>query len=456
MKSLKDEVKAFNQILAPGDIAHIALQMLGCINKEVTNHTIRSAFITLNIAEAYPLSHINYVQRLMLLSLLHTIGFFREDLVFNYNPHDSNIDYFSDEKAVESKYIFSSFYLEYMTPLREDARALTNFTKPYDAELSKHRYQEEFRSIIYFSDRISDFVAKNPDKDLPEDVNQLAPGYFNPKVVEVFNKINAQNDLVEKIRSDNFRAQLSQYMFSVQCSEEDTKQLEKLLIYFLDFKSTYTMKHAVNTACYAISLGSRFNLDSKALAKLYTSAALHDIGKIATPQRILEFPGRLSPEDMGIMRHHVNHSRRILSGFVPFDILENVYRHHEKLNGKGYPKHITAEELTTVQRILTVADITSALNDSRSYKQEFSKDKVISIMADMTAQGELDPDISKFIIEDYDQIMLELNELQEVLKVDFSKVLTNYNAYILNENETELEAVEELDEAEELDDLEEL
>ncbi len=107
------------------------------------------------------------------------------------------------------------------------------------------------------------------------------------------------------------------------------------------------------------------------LSELYCSAILHDIGKIATPQRILEFPGKLAPEDMGIMRHHVNHSKRILSGHAPEQIIENVYRHHEKLDGKGYPRHLERKDLNLIQRILTVADITSALNDTRSYKAEF-------------------------------------------------------------------------------------
>lgn len=449
MSALTDKVKALQQILAPGDIAHIALQMLSCINKEITSHTIKTAFIALNIAQKYPFKDGGNVQNLVLLAMLHTVGFFREDVILGYNPHDSNIDYFSDNKSVLSKYIFSSFYLEFMTPIKTDARALKDFTHPY-IESENQTYLDDYRSIIYFSSRLSDFITNHPDELLPEDLNEIAPGYFNPLVVETFNKINDADVILEQLITGSFRALLSQFIFQVQYTEEETKEFEKLLIYFLDFKSTHTMKHAINTACYAISIGNRMNLDKKDLSKLYTSAALHDIGKIATPQRILEFPGKLSPEDMGIMRHHVNHSRRILSGFVPFDILENIYRHHEKLNGKGYPKHIPGDQITLLQRILTVADITSALNDSRSYKEEFSKDKVINIMSSMTNEGELDPSISKFVIEDYDNVMEELKEIQPILKVDFSNVVTNYNNYILNDNHPEPEELDELDELEEL------
>lgn len=456
MNSNEKDVISFKQILEAGDIIQIALRMLGCINKDITNHSIQTAFLALNISRAYKMNSKCSVKNLVLLSFFHTLGYFREDITFNYNPHSSNPDYFSEEKSCTSKYMFASFYLEYLTPLKEDARALSTFNRPYNEDLSSIRYQEDYKCIINLAAHISDFITKNPQSDLPEDIDSLMPDHFNPKVVEAFKKINADNILVHKIQTDSHRQMLSEYLFTISYSSDETKHLESLLVYFLDFKSTHTMKHAINTACYSISLGRRMNLNFDDLSALFVSAALHDIGKIATPQRILEFPGKLSPEDMGIMRHHVNHSRRILSGFVPYEILENVYRHHEKLNGKGYPRHVPGDQLTLCQRILTVADITSALNDSRSYKEQFTKDKTLSIIKDMTDCGELDPKITKFILEDFENIMSDLKELQGILSVDFSKVIANYNNYIFSDVVDELESIEEITPAEELEEVEDI
>ena len=245
--------------------------------------------------------------------------------------------------------------------------------------------------------------------------------------------------------------------------------LEKLLIYFLDFKSTYTVTHAINTSCYALSLGTRMKLNPDELSELFCSAVLHDIGKIATPQRILEFPGKLAPEDMGVMKHHVNHSKRILSGHAPEQIIENVYRHHEKMNGTGYPQHLTGDQLTLIQRILTVADITSALNDSRSYKTEFSTDKTKSIIEKMTKAGELDPEISKFVLEDFDEIVSEQQYLYKILCVDFSHVLAHHSDYLFDDTESladillnqavkdeKADEIEDLNTLDDFDDLEEI
>lgn len=467
MLSLEKGMNQVHHVLKADQMANIALRMLACINREVVLHSVRTAYLAYKTVCVHPMNKQCIPEKLVMLAIFHTIGFFREDIHFNYFPHDANIDYFANEKSVESKYVFACYYLEYMTPLKGDAVGLQNFLQPYNKDLRQYVYQEEYKDVIYLCARISDYVMKNPDKPLPSDLNELSPGYFDPEYVAAFSEANKNNVLTDTIKTGTHFDEITKLVSTIQLSPAENKMLEKMLIHLLDFKSTSTMKHSINTSSYALSLGLRMNLTDHELTVLYNSAFLHDIGKMATPQRILEFPGKLSPEDMGIMRHHVNHSKRILSGFVDDEILETVYRHHEKLNGQGYPHHVEGKDLTLIQRILTVADITSALHDSRSYKGEFSKDKTLSIIKDMTDKGELDPQITKFVIEDFDELLKEQQFFQNMLAVDFSKVIINYNNYIyedvdmwvetlMNATTTYNENTEDIDDIEELEDLEEL
>ena len=449
-----------HHVLETDDIINIALRMLACINTETVQHSIRTAYLSYKVVCEHPMGKGCKVENLVLLALFHTIGFFREDIHFGYIPHHNDLDFFGRDKVVQSKYVFACYYLNFMTPLKTDALPLQNFLQPHNKDLRQFLYQEEYKDIIYMCARISDSVMKNKETPLPDNINFIDPGHFAPEYVEAFKKANKGNALVDAIKSEAHVEELSKYISTIRFKQEDNKSLERMLVQLLDFKSTSTMKHSINTSSYALSLGLRMNLSSKELTILYNSAFLHDIGKIATPQRILEFPGKLSPEDMGIMRHHVNHSKRILNGFVPDEVLETVYRHHEKLNGKGYPRHVEGKDLTLIQRILTVADITSALNDSRSYKGEFSKEKTFSIIKNMTDRGELDSFITKFVLEDFDELVKEQAVLQHMLSVDFSKVITNYNDYILSDmglmadsllNNADADDIEEIEELGDLD-----
>ncbi len=461
MRNIQETLDSLTQILNAGDIVHISLKMLGSINRNITYHNIRTAYLAWKLGETIHDERLN-LRDLVILSLYHTLGFFRIDNFSDYNPHDTNIDFFSNTRDVASKYVFSCYYLKYMTPLGDASLALENFTQPFNDVMKHFIYQERYKSIIYLCARISEYLYHHGDNELPEDINSIAPGFFDPEYIRAFKIANKEDVLVHALKDDKFVDEFSSYIKTFRFETKQSEMLEKLLIYFLDFKSTYTVSHAINTSCYAISLGARLGLNSAELSELFCSAVLHDIGKIATPQRILEFPGKLSPEDMGIMRHHVNHSKRILSGNCPEQIIENVYRHHEKLNGKGYPRHIEGKDLTLLQRILTVADITSALNGSRSYKEEFSTEKTKSILSNMTEEGELDPAISKYILEEFDEIVAEQQYLYKNLSVDFSQVLAHYSDYLFNDadlmadsilNEAQNTSNDDADDVEELEEL---
>lgn len=431
--------------LSAGSIIQIACEMLKYINKQILFHNERTAFIALNIARHMGLGKEYSLQNLVILSLFHTIGFFRDDTFFSYSASEDKIDYFTKDHFIESKYVFSCYYLEFMTPLKQDALALENFFQPYNKDMEKYIYQEKIKSILYFSARISDYIYRNPDSPLPEDLNSLEPGQFNPLVVQSFQQINHNNSIINQIKTKTHLNFLYNYVSKITLSDKDKNCYLKLVTYLLDFKSTSTMTHSINTSCYALALGMRFNLSQDDISQLFISSMLHDIGKICTPQKILEAPGKLSPEEMGIMRYHVNHSKKILTDLVPENILEDVYRHHEKLNGNGYPNHLTEAELSLIQRIITIADITSALSDSRSYKGEFSVEETFTIMQKMTDNGELDKNIISVLFNQYDSIMEDLRFFQKTLQADFSQIFMRYNDFVFNDIEPLVDAVEVID-----------
>ena len=87
-------------------------------------------------------------------------------------------------------------------------------------------------------------------------------------------------------------------------------------------------------------------MSEEQIRQIYYGALLHDLGKIGIPVEILEFPGKLSPQAMNIMRTHVNITEEILGGTIDPAITKIAIRHHEKLDGSGYPRGLKANELT--------------------------------------------------------------------------------------------------------------
>lgn len=426
------EQKVFKpqNILKPGNIILIANRMLYKINQSIVRHNEQTAYIAYELSKNHKLNEKCSQRNLVLLSLFHTIGFFSNDIINQeYNPFSSSIDYFSQDKTIESKYMYSCYYLEYMTPLQRDSIAIETFTQDFDEVMKSAVYQTEYRSIIYLAARISDYLENHRDQALPQDLHTLAKGKFDPEFVELFNKVNSDNHIVESLLDGSYRTKINEYIKDINLSDEEATKFCKLLVYFLDFKSTSTLKHSIEAACIAHSIAIRMGLSEEDMNILFTSAFLHDVGKIGIPQRILEYHGLLSPEQMNLMKSHVNHSKSILKDLVDERILNTVCSHHEKLNGTGYPNQLKAEQLNKIQRILTIADITSAISQSRSYHVGLDKNATLAFLKKMVENGELDGDIIEVLKNNYDEILLEQPNFQKLLQADLCSVLRKYNDY---------------------------
>lgn len=141
------------------------------------------------------------------------------------------------------------------------------------------------------------------------------------------------------------------------------------------------------------------------------AARLHDIGKIAIPDRILQKEGKLTEEEFAIMKTHPQEGAKILKHTLK-DLENDTYceiaydmamYHHEKYNGAGYPKGIKGEEIPLSARIMAVADVYDALRSKRHYKEGFSKEKAVAIMEESKG-SHFDPYIDELFLKHIDEM----------------------------------------------------
>jgi HD-GYP domain-containing protein (c-di-GMP phosphodiesterase class II) len=120
---------------------------------------------------------------------------------------------------------------------------------------------------------------------------------------------------------------------------------------------------------------------------------VHDIGKAFISLDILDKPGKLTIEEMGAIKEHpvLGHQSLVAQGGFPDEVLDCVLHHHELLDGSGYPHGLKEEQISDLVRIITIADIFSALIERRSYKPPLPAERALEIMQNMS--GKLDPDL---------------------------------------------------------------
>lgn len=162
----------------------------------------------------------------------------------------------------------------------------------------------------------------------------------------------------------------------------------------VDYKSPFTSTHSLGVAVDAERLARFMGFDENTVQKMYLAGALHDIGKVAVGNEILEKPGRLTDAEYTEMKHHAAYTYYILSEVHDFEELRDwAAFHHERLDGTGYPFKKTASELNTQERIMACVDIYQALTEKRPYKEGMSHEKACSILYDMAQKGWLDREL---------------------------------------------------------------
>lgn len=159
----------------------------------------------------------------------------------------------------------------------------------------------------------------------------------------------------------------------------------------IEAKDSYTDGHTRRVADVAIELGRRMQLEEHQIKVLDVAAVIHDIGKVGTPELILNKPGRLEPDEFEIMKEHPEMGARIIRPISALkDCLDPVLHHHEKLDGSGYPHGLSGEEISVEARIVAVSDIFDALYTNRPYREAMPLDKVMNIIQGDVQAGKLD------------------------------------------------------------------
>lgn len=138
----------------------------------------------------------------------------------------------------------------------------------------------------------------------------------------------------------------------------------------IEARDPYTAGHGALVGAYAVGLGTAIGLAQPELERLRLGGLLHDIGKIGMPDAVLFKAGRLTADEITVMRTHPDVGMRILDGLhLPFDVLPIVRSHHERWDGAGYPDGTAGEATHHLARLVHVVDVFEALTARRIYRE---------------------------------------------------------------------------------------
>ena len=208
--------------------------------------------------------------------------------------------------------------------------------------------------------------------------------WFAPDLVEVFIALADWDGLWEPLSSP----ELQSHVLSLEpadhqrmATEDDLDRVAKGFAMVIDSKSPFTSGHSDRVAVFTDLIAEEMGHAEPHRRWLRRAALLHDIGKLAISNTILDKPAKLTDEEYAVIKTHPVHSQNILKSVTAFaDMADIAAHHHERLDGKGYPHRLKAGEITLGTCIVTVADVFDALTADRPYRKAMSAREAFVIM----------------------------------------------------------------------------
>lgn len=278
----------------------------------------------------------------------------------------------------------------------------------YHHETPSNIFNKEFTEalplmpkIISLADKVDIQMGRNPlsYKKRREILNRVHEGagrdYF-PEVVNAFERVAGEEAFWLDLQEGDLLEISLAYLFGSRedsascevidlCSKmyegEFTDILAQTFAFLIDRKSAFTGRHSRLVADTAVCLAEKLGWDSGECREIRLAGLLHDLGKLAVPQKVLDKPGPLDQEEIRIIRTHTYYTFTLLSsaGFSR-TVVEWASYHHERLDGKGYPFCLDENSLDTGARLMAIADIYAALTEDRPYRKGMDKKEAFRVI----------------------------------------------------------------------------
>jgi HD-GYP domain-containing protein (c-di-GMP phosphodiesterase class II) len=174
------------------------------------------------------------------------------------------------------------------------------------------------------------------------------------------------------------------------------------------FRDQETGSHIRRIGLYSAEMGRALGWSSAQIDDITLAAPMHDIGKIGIADKILLKPGKLTPDEFEVMKRHAQIGAEMLggSGISMLDCAAEIAScHHEKWNGRGYPKGLEGEDIPETARIVAIVDVYDALSHKRVYKKGFSEQETFDLMDEMAGEH-LDPSLYRVFMSIIGKIRL--------------------------------------------------
>ncbi|MBI5341776.1 MAG: HD domain-containing protein [Deltaproteobacteria bacterium] len=406
---------------------------LDLIHSSVVDHQQRVAYIALRLGRAMGYGPAALAD-LMYAAVLHDIGALSVEekvsmMKIDFERHSNHAELGSDLLGGCTHFAKASEYVRYhhySWGEEEDWRDSTE-----EIRLSSN--------AIHLADYVDRFIDRDAPilhqvKGVRSEISRLEGTWFSPDLVKCFQDLAVQESFWLDFSSSRiYRVLLDMIAWPrVELQLGELEQVGMIFSQIVDFRSSFTATHSAGVGTVARELAKRMYFSEKSCRLMHVAGFLHDLGKVAVPNSILDKPGKLDPGEFDVIRAHTYYTYQILSTIGGFeDIAAWAAFHHERLDGKGYPFRLSGSELSLGSRIMCVADVFTAITENRPYRRGTERNESMPILHNLVKSGSLDGNIVRILDENFEEMNGIRARVQETHMMNYKELIAGRPSHSL-------------------------
>jgi len=408
------------ELVTTSNIYEVMRRVLGFMDPKILAHGEITAYIFYNMLKAEGTYTDMELAQYTMVGMMHDIGMikigYKEDIV------ECEIN------NVWAHSVYGFLFMKYLSPVGDLAEILLYHHLPYSLHNRIQSSQLKATEYLTLADKMDVFMRMEGHGMEQDYFATHINVDFSAKALEIFNAAQNKFSFLNKLKTNEYREELFELFERVKFAEKEKKAFLEMLVYAIDFRSQQTVIHTMSTKTFALEIARLMRMSAADLQILYYGVLMHDIGKIVIPLSVLEAPRRLTDDEMKVMRAHVVITDKILRGIFDDRIVNVASKHHEKLDGTGYPLGIGDQDLTVLERIAAVADIMSALYGKRSYKDAFTPEQVKEILQEEAANGKICSKVVQVACSNINTIINNYEKQRSVTMERYMEILQQYDS----------------------------
>lgn len=396
------------------------------VSPRLSNHHQQVAYLSYQLAKEMKIP-IEEQRDIFFAGLVHDIGALSKN---------ERLEIIENEPIYANNHAFiGAKMLEEFMPLQNSAMLIKFHHLAWDKGAGKFFKNENVpigSHVIHLADRVCSIIKKdcNVLSQIPRIMDYVSARrdiVFEPNTVEALYRLSKVEyiwlDLISNVPTNRLN---TNKIDTIELDIDAIIELVHILSHIIDFRSSFTARHSAGVSKTAEQLAKLFGFSPVECKIMLIAGYLHDIGKLAVDNEVLEKPGKLNEEEFNQIRSHTYYTYQLLNTIPQFELVKEwAAYHHERIDGKGYPFHLKEKEINLGARIMAVADVFTAITEDRPYREGMEDGQAIRVLNNMVGNGALDESVVKVLINNFQVI----NEIRQVSQREETRQYENFFLY---------------------------